>query len=98
MREGFYVGCTNPKGLLIFTAILPQFIDRSQGHVTLQIATLGSICVVIALLSDAFWALIAGSARAWLGRSTRRLEALSAGGGITLVGLGVALAVTGRRN
>jgi threonine/homoserine/homoserine lactone efflux protein len=98
VREGFYVGATNPKGLLIFTAILPQFIDRSQGHVTLQLAVLGSFCVVIAVLSDGAWALASGTARQWLGRSDRRLEALTAGGGATLIGLGVALAVTGRRN
>jgi threonine/homoserine/homoserine lactone efflux protein len=98
VREGFYVGATNPKGLLIFTAILPQFIDRSQGHVTVQLALLGSICVVIAVLSDGAWALASGTARQWLGRSERRLQALTAGGGVTLIGLGVALAVTGRRN
>jgi threonine/homoserine/homoserine lactone efflux protein len=98
VREGFYVGATNPKGLLIFTAILPQFIDRSQGHVTLQLALLGSICVVIAVLSDGAWALASGTARQWLGRSNRRLQALTAGGGVTLIGLGVALAVTGRHN
>jgi threonine/homoserine/homoserine lactone efflux protein len=28
IREGFLVGATNPKCLLIFTAVLPQFIDR----------------------------------------------------------------------
>ena len=39
VREGFFVGATNPKGVIIFTAVLPQFIDRSQGHVTLQLAT-----------------------------------------------------------
>jgi threonine/homoserine/homoserine lactone efflux protein len=98
IREGFYVGATNPKGLLIFTAILPQFIDRSQGHVTLQLALLGSLCVVIAVLSDGAWALASGTARQWLGRSDKRLEALTAGGGATLIGLGVALAVTGRRS
>ena len=32
VREGFYVGATNPKGVIIFTAVLPQFIDRSSGH------------------------------------------------------------------
>src|SRR5437764_15324964 len=36
VREGFFVGATNPKGVLIFTAVLPQFIDRSRGHDTLQ--------------------------------------------------------------
>jgi threonine/homoserine/homoserine lactone efflux protein len=96
LREGFVVGATNPKGLIIFTAVLPQFIDRSMGDPRLQLATLGLICALIAVLSDGSWALASGSARAWLGKSPRRLEALSAGGGVTLIGLGVALALTGR--
>jgi threonine/homoserine/homoserine lactone efflux protein len=96
IREGFFVGATNPKGIIIFTAVLPQFIDRGSGHPTLQLASLGAICIVIALLSDGLWAVLSGTARQWLGSSPRRLERLSAGGGVTLVGLGVALAVTGR--
>jgi threonine/homoserine/homoserine lactone efflux protein len=96
IREGFFVGATNPKGIIIFTAVLPQFIDRASGHPTLQLASLGAICIVIALLSDGLWAVASGTARQWLGSSDRRLERLSAGGGVTLVGLGVALAVTGR--
>lgn len=98
VREGFFVGATNPKGVLIFTAVLPQFIDRSQGHDTLQLATLGAICVVIALLLDGAWAIASGTARQWLGRSSRRLETMSGVGGATLVALGVGLAVTGRRS
>jgi threonine/homoserine/homoserine lactone efflux protein len=30
-REGFIVGATNPKGFVPFSAILPQFVDRSAG-------------------------------------------------------------------
>jgi threonine/homoserine/homoserine lactone efflux protein len=97
VREGFLVGATNPKGILIFTAILPQFIDRSRGHVTAQLLTLGLICVLIALVSDGIWALASGTARHWLGRSNRRLELLSGTGGVMLIGLGVGLALTGRR-
>jgi len=98
VREGFFVGATNPKGVLIFTAVLPQFIDRSRGHDTLQLATLGAICVVIALLSDGAWAIASGTARQWLGRSSRRLETMTGVGGAMLVALGVGLAVTGRRS
>jgi threonine/homoserine/homoserine lactone efflux protein len=98
IREGFLVGATNPKGVLIFTAVLPQFIDRSQGHVTLQLATLGAICAVIALLSDGAWAMASGTARHWLGRSSRRLETMTGAGGAMLVALGVGLAVTTRRS
>lgn len=97
IREGFVVGATNPKGLIIFTAVLPTFIDRAQGHQTLQLATLGVICGVVAALSDSTWALASGTARDWLGRSPRRLEWLSAGGGITMIALGAGLALTGRR-
>ena len=53
--------------------------------------------MVIAILSDGIWAIGSGSARHWLGRSPQRLERLSATGGLMLVGLGVGLAVTGRR-
>jgi threonine/homoserine/homoserine lactone efflux protein len=98
VREGFFVGATNPKGIIIFTAVLPQFIDRSRGHVTLQLALLGTICIVIALLSDGAWAIASGTARQWLGSSSGRLERLSAAGGAMLIGLGVGLAVTGRKS
>jgi threonine/homoserine/homoserine lactone efflux protein len=98
VREGFFVGATNPKGVLMFTAILPQFIDRSQGHVTLQLALLGSICVAIGILSDGAWALAAGSARQWFGRSPRRLERMTGAGGAMLIALGFGLAVTSRRS
>ena len=98
VREGFFVGATNPKGVIIFTAILPQFIDRSQGHVTLQLVLLGAICIGIALLSDGAWALASGTARQWLGRSSRRLETMTGVGGAMLIALGVGLAATTRRS
>lgn len=98
VREGFLVGATNPKGLVIFTAVLPTFVDRAQGHASLQLATLGVICGLVAALSDSTWALASGTARAWLGRSPRRLEWMSAGGGVTMIALGAGLVVTGRRN
>jgi threonine/homoserine/homoserine lactone efflux protein len=98
IREGFIVGVTNPKGLLIFTAVLPAFIDRSRGHYTLQLLSLGLLCAVVALFSDSTWAIASGTARNWLGRSPERLERLSVGGGISLIALGAGLALTGRKN
>jgi threonine/homoserine/homoserine lactone efflux protein len=97
VREGFIVGATNPKGVLIFTAILPQFIERSRGSVQVQLLLLGAISVAMGLISDGVWGIAAGSARAWLGRSQGRLEQLSTAGGLTLIGLGAALALTGRK-
>lgn len=97
LREGFIVGATNPKGLLIFTAILPQFIDRQLGHVQLQLFVMGCICVIIALISDATWGMLAGTARAWLAKSPRRLRLMGSAGGLIMIGLGVRLAFSDQR-
>jgi threonine/homoserine/homoserine lactone efflux protein len=96
-REGFFVGATNPKMLILFTAILPQFVNRTGGHPALQLLVLGLMTVVIALVSDSVWGLVAGAARAWFGRSPKRLAAMGGTGGLVMVGLGVSLAITGRR-
>src|SRR5205085_8989691 len=98
MREGFLVGFTNPKAAIVFTAVLPQFTDPSRGHVPLQLLVLGAIFLSIGLASDSAWAIAAGSARTWLAGSRRRLEVLTGAGGLVLIGLGVRLAMTGRRD
>ncbi|MFJ6697142.1 LysE family translocator [Streptomyces sp. NPDC091272] len=95
-REGFIVGVSNPKGLLIFGAILPQFVDPSAGNAHMQLLVLGLLCVLIALISDATWGLLAGSARNWLARSPRRLSWIGGASGVVMVGLGVQLALSGR--
>jgi threonine/homoserine/homoserine lactone efflux protein len=98
LRDGFLVGMTNPKTIVFFAAVLPQFVDRSAGHVPLQMLLLGAVSVGIAVVSDGAWAIVAGTARAWLGRSPRRLELIGGVGGLTMIGIGVTLAVTGRKD
>jgi len=41
LRDGFIVGVTNPKSMIYFAALLPQFVNRSAGHVPLQLLLLG---------------------------------------------------------
>ena len=98
VREGFIVGVTNPKAAILFTAILPQFVDRSHGHVSAQLLLFGLIAVSIALICDSTWGLLAGTARSWFGRSPRRLELLGGTGGVIMIGLGFSLALTGRKD
>jgi len=97
LREGVIVGISNPKTLAFFLAVLPGFVDRAAGAVALQLLLLGLVWVVIALASDSAWALAAGQARSWLGRSRRRREAMGATGGAAMIGLGVYLAVSRQR-
>jgi threonine/homoserine/homoserine lactone efflux protein len=98
VADGFVVGVGNPKVIVFFAAVLPQFVDRSAGQVTAQLLVLGALFAGIALISDSVWALAAGSARAWLGRSPRRLELIGGTGGLVMIGIGATLAVSGRRD
>jgi len=89
VRQGFVVGGFNPKALIFFVAVFPHFVDRSSGNVTVQLLLLGVIFTLIAMLSDGTWAMIAGTARAWLAGSPRRLVVLRTIGGVVMLGLGV---------
>ena len=98
MADGFVVGIGNPKAVVFFAAVLPQFVDRQAGQVPQQMLLLGAIFAGIALLSDSGWALVAGSAQAWFGRSPRRLELIGGTGGLVMIGIGATLAVSGRKD
>ncbi|HET7071743.1 MAG TPA: LysE family transporter, partial [Nocardioides sp.] len=95
-RQGFLVGFTNPKGYVMFAALLPQFLDRSRGHDSLQMLLLGSLAFVLGLCCDSVWALLASQLRRWFNASPRRGRALGTVGGMSMIGLGVAVAVGGR--
>ena len=98
LAEGFIVGLTNPKTIAFFVAVLPQFVDPTAGPVWLQLLLLGLVFEALALASDSIWALAAGTARAWFARSPRRISTLSATGGVMMIGLGGALALTGSKS
>ena len=96
LRQGFVVGFTNPKGYVMFVALIPQFLDRSRGHVSLQMLLLGLIAFVIGFCSDSLWALMASQLRRWFNASPKRGRTLGTVGGMSMIGLGVAVAVGGR--
>jgi threonine/homoserine/homoserine lactone efflux protein len=94
VRQGFVVGVSNPKGFLIFAALLPPFVDPDHS-VPMQMFLLGSVAVVLGFVCDSVWALAAGRARDWFAGSARRGAALGAVGGTSMIGLGVGMALTG---
>ncbi len=97
-REGLVVGVTNPKAVILFAAILPQFVDRPAGHVPAQMLILSAISILIGLASDTCWGLAASTVRSWFARSPRRLGLVGGAGGLAMIGLGLTLALTGRND
>jgi threonine/homoserine/homoserine lactone efflux protein len=93
-RQGFVVGFLNPKSLVFFAAVLPQFVDRSQGQVILQMIFLAMIFFVIAVLSDGTWGIVAGTARHWLAGTPTRIEKISGAGGLIIIVLGISVIIS----
>ncbi len=96
--EGFVVGVANPKAYVLYAAVLPQFANPAAGHVTLQLVILCLVSLPIGLISDGTWGLAASGVRSWFARSPRRLELVGGLGGLAIIGLGVTLAFTGRKD
>jgi threonine/homoserine/homoserine lactone efflux protein len=94
MRDGFWVGALNPKGLVFYAAVLPQFVDREKGNVALQLIFLGAVFSILAFVSDGTWGLLAGTARQRLATDAKRLEKLRATGGIVMIILGISVLVS----
>src|ERR1700687_304999 len=83
------VSLTNPKTLFFYGAFFPQFVvtGRDMGS---QIALLTATFLVLAVLVDGSWALVAGRARGLLAVHGRLRNRISGG---LLIGAGVGLAL-----
>ena len=89
IKNGFWVGVLNPKSIVFFAAILPQFVDQEKNNVTAQLLLLGAIFATIALISDGSYGLLAGTVRSWLAGDVKRLIFMRRFGGVVMIGLGV---------
>lgn len=96
--DGILVGVTNPKAYLLFGAVLPQFVNRTAGNIPLQMMLLVLISVAIGVSSDCAWGLVAGGVRDWFVRSPRRFSMVGGTGGLALIGVGITVALTGRKS
>ena len=88
--QGFFVALSNPKLLVFFGAFIPQFMDMDKDHFS-QVALLGITFMVIAGLTDAVYALVAGRARRFF--SVERTRLLSRISGGVMIGGGIWLAL-----
>ena len=90
LRDGFLLQSANPKALLFFTAILPQFID-ARHNVAFQILVLGISSIAVEFVILFIYGQLAGRALA-TARSPRFEKLSNRLAGSLLIGAGLGLA------
>ncbi len=90
LRDGFFLQAANPKALLFFTAILPQFIDAHR-NVVFQVLVLGISSIVVEFSILFTYGQLAGRALA-TARSPRFEKVTNRIAGSLLIGAGIGLA------
>ncbi|KGA11294.1 hypothetical protein GM51_22765 [freshwater metagenome] len=93
LRQGFTVGALNPKALVFFSAVFPQFVDPDVGSITIQLLIFGAIFTALALLLDGTWGVLVGSSRDWFVTSRNRLVFLRTVGAVVMMALGVGVMI-----
>lgn len=86
-QQGALAAMTNPKGLLFFTAFLPQFIDPARSLVV-QFLVMAGTFAAIEMATEIFIASMAQRISPWLRRVGRRFN--QACGGV-FVAIGIVL-------
>lgn len=93
LRQGFTVGALNPKALVFFSAVFPQFVDAEAGSITFQLLMFGVIFAVLSFLLDGMWGLLVGSSRDWFVNSKNRFVVLRVIGAVVMMALGIGVIV-----
>lgn len=94
-RQGMIVNILNPKTALFFFTFIPQFVDPIRGSVALQIIFLGTLFLVMAIITDSIYALVAGTLGQWLKANQTFLRVQKYLSGSIYVVLGVTTALSG---
>ncbi|NIR66738.1 MAG: LysE family transporter [Aliifodinibius sp.] len=93
--RGIIVSLFNPKSALFFLAFLPQFVDVSNGSPAIQMLVLGAIFVVMGIVNDSLYALLAGKIGGWLKSNLSFIRAQKYFSGSVYIALGIATALSG---
>ncbi len=96
-NQGVVVNLLNPKTALFFFAFLPQFVNTGQGSIVMQIMVLGTIFIVLGILSDGVYAVLAGALRGWLKKQGQFFKAQRYFAGTVFIALGITTALTGTK-
>ena len=94
-RRGLITNILNPKVVIFYLALMPQFINIELGNVGLQIFLLGCIHNIIGITFLICIGLAAGKASGWLARTSfgKWMDAVA---GVFFLGLAVRLLISGK--
>ncbi len=95
--QGSLTTLLNPKVALFYLAFLPQFVDPTRGHISLQLLILGLLFNITSLAVDTSVAVLASLFGTWLKRHLGAAKLTHWLAGSILVGLGVRLAFSRRQ-
>jgi threonine/homoserine/homoserine lactone efflux protein len=90
-RHAVVTNLLNPKVIVFYLAFLPQFINRTQGHVATQLLVLGLLFTLVGFLIDAAIGLFSGRLGRRLSQSRRIGVLLDRIAGVVFLGLAVRL-------
>lgn len=92
LRDAMLTNILNPKVILLFLALMPNFVIAGRGQVPLQLAVFGVALIAVNTVWQVALALGAERARRWLGRPAVQ-RAVSRGTGVVLLGFAAILLV-----
>ena len=95
LRAGFVLQIANPKALLFFVALLPQFIDPA-GNVALQVGILAVSSIAVEFVVLLGYGVAAGRLSRWA-RRPRVARMTDRVAGTLLISAGVGLGLAGNR-
>jgi threonine/homoserine/homoserine lactone efflux protein len=91
LQQGILTSLLNPKGILVFVALLPQFVNAHLGSVPLQMAAFGLTFTLICFCVYGGYAALSGHVGAWLATRPRFAAVLKYLTGSVLIALGARL-------
>jgi threonine/homoserine/homoserine lactone efflux protein len=91
LQQGILTSMLNPKGILVFAALLPQLVNSHSGNVPLQMAAFGLTFTLICLCIYGGYAYLSGSLGEKLATQPRFASVLKYLTGSVLIGLGARL-------
>ena len=89
-RDAIFTNLLNPKVILLFLALFPNFVDDTRGDVPAQLITLALALIVINTLWQAPMAFAAEAVRRWL-KNPRTYKLVTHSTGALLIALAAAM-------